>query len=133
LSCTDCPNPTASPSETTTYTVVVVTEDGCIGEAEVTITVDEPCGETYLPTMFSPNNDGVNDEFCVLGNCVIGVEMNIFNRWGEKVFETNDPDQCWRGSHRGKPVNTGVYTYKAKIFLSNGSEIESSGNITLVR
>lgn len=133
LSCTDCPNPTASPTETTTYTVVIITDDGCIGEAQITIVVDEPCGETYLPTMFSPNNDGVNDEFCVLGNCVIGVELNIYNRWGERVFQTTDPTQCWRGNHRGKPVNTGVYAYKARIFLNNGTELGESGNITLVR
>jgi gliding motility-associated-like protein len=133
LSCTDCPNPTASPNETTTYTVVIINEDGCIGEAQVTVVVDEPCGETFLPTIFSPNNDGVNDEFCVLGNCVIGVELVIYNRWGEKVFETNDPTQCWRGNHRGKPVNTGVYAYKARIFLNDGTELGESGNITLVR
>lgn len=133
LSCTDCANPTASPNQTTTYTVTIVTDDGCVGQAQVTISIEEPCGETFLPTMFSPNNDGVNDEFCVLGNCVIGVELIIYNRWGEKVFETNDPTQCWRGNQRGKPVNTGVYTYKARIFLNDGSEVGEAGNITLVR
>lgn len=133
LSCSDCPNPTASPGETTTYTVEIVTADGCVGTATVTVFVTEPCGETFLPTMFSPNNDGINDEFCVLGNCVIGVELVIYNRWGEKVFETNDPTQCWRGNHRGKPVNTGVYAYKARIFLNDGTELGESGNITLVR
>jgi len=133
LSCTDCANPSASPSQTTTYTVTIVTDDGCVGQAQVTISIEELCGETFLPTMFSPNNDGVNDEFCVLGNCVIGVELIIYNRWGEKVFETNDPTQCWRGNQRGKPVNTGVYAYKARIFLNDGSEVGEAGNITLVR
>lgn len=133
LSCTDCSTPIASPSVTTTYTVTVIDENGCTGIASVTVFITEPCGVAMIPTIFSPNNDGNNDELCVLGNCVAEMELSIFNRWGEKVFESTDQTNCWDGTHRDKPVNTGVFIYKLKIINSEGEEIISSGNVTLVR
>lgn len=133
LSCTDCPNPVASPTETTTYTVTVTTDEGCVGEADVLITVEEPCGEPYLPTIFSPNGDGTNDFLCVLSNCVLSLEMSIYNRWGEQVFTTGSTEDCWDGTYKGKDVNSGVFVYKLRIRLTNGEERLESGNITLVR
>jgi hypothetical protein len=73
LSCSDCPNPIASPSQTTTYQVTVTTPEGCIGTALVTVFVNAPCQEAMVPSTFSPNGDGLNDLFCVL-------EI-VFNRW----------------------------------------------------
>jgi len=133
LSCTDCPNPVASPTETTTYTVTVTTDEGCVGEADVLVTVEEPCGEPYLPTIFSPNGDGTNDFLCVLSNCVLSLEMSIYNRWGEQVFTTGSTEDCWDGTYKGKDVNSGVFVYKLRIRLTNGEERLESGNITLVR
>jgi len=133
LSCTNCGNPTATPSQTTTYTVSIVTDDGCEGQAQVTIEVIRECEETFIPTIFSPNNDGINDELCVIGDCVSDIELSIYNRWGERVYQTTDPKACWRGNHKGRPVNSGVFSFKARILLVDGTEIEESGNITLVR
>lgn len=133
LSCTDCANPTATPNQTTTYTVTIITDDGCTGQAQVTIEVIRECEETFIPTIFSPNNDGINDELCIIGDCVSEIELFIYNRWGERVYQTTDPTACWRGNHKGRPVNTGVYSFKARILLVDGTEIEESGNITLVR
>ena len=133
LSCTDCPSPVATPSTTTTYTVTVTDANGCTGQGTVTVFVTEPCGTAMVPTIFSPNNDGNNDELCVLGNCISEMELNIFNRWGEKVFETTSQNICWDGTHRDKPVNTGVFVYKLRTVNTDGEEIIYSGNITLVR
>jgi gliding motility-associated-like protein len=133
LSCTDCPNPIASPSVTTTYVVSVLTEEGCSDTAMVTIFVTTPCGDLFMPTIFSPNADGLNDELCVLGGCIVEMDLKIYNRWGEMVFESNSPSICWDGSFRGKPMNSAVFVYKLYVKTSDGQEIEESGNVNLVR
>jgi gliding motility-associated-like protein len=133
LSCSDCPNPTASPNETTTYTVIVTSDDGCEGEAIVTIFVEALCFGAYLPTIFSPNEDGTNDALCLLSSCVQTMDLSIFNRWGERVFQSNSINNCWDGRHRGELVNSGVFVYKLRATLTNGETIEDSGNVTVVR
>lgn len=133
LSCSDCPNPTASPNETTTYTVFVTSEDGCEGEATVTIFVEFPCLGAHLPTVFSPNDDGANDRLCVLSSCLESMDLSIYNRWGERVFQSNDINDCWDGRHRDELVNSGVFVYKLRVTLTNGETIEDSGNVTVVR
>jgi gliding motility-associated-like protein len=133
LSCTNCPNPIASPTVTTTYTVTGTDASGCIGTANVTIVVEQLCGEIFIPTIFSPNDDGLNDLECVMGGCVNTMVFAIYNRWGEKVFESNTLDYCWDGTYKGKKVNTGVYVYKLNAVLNDGTEIEKAGNINVVR
>jgi gliding motility-associated-like protein len=89
--------------------------------------------EIFVPSIFSPNDDGKNDQQCVFGNCIASMEFSIFNRWGEVVFSTTDQNQCWDGIYKGKKVNTGVFVYKLKASLINGSEVNKSGNITVTQ
>jgi gliding motility-associated-like protein len=133
LSCTDCPNPIASPNSTTTYIVSVESVDGCVGSDTVTITVLEDCGEYFMPTIFSPNGDLNNDELCVLGKCITSMSLKIYNRWGELVFESNNQNDCWDGTYKGAEANTGTYVYVLRLTFSNGDEIEENGNVSLVR
>jgi gliding motility-associated-like protein len=133
LSCTSCPNPFASPNVTTVYYVTVTDGSGCSGIDSILIVVDIKCGELFFPTIFSPNNDGINDLQCVFGNCISSIEWAVYNRWGEKLFETKDPKACWDGTYKGKLVNTGVYVYKLKAILFNGEIVEQQGNITITR
>jgi len=133
LSCTDCPNPIASPSETTTYTVVVLADNGCYDTAMVTVVVTTPCGKVFIPTIFSPNADGLNDELCILGDCIVEMDLRIYDRWGELVFESTVQNECWDGTFRGKPMNSAVFVYKLYVRTSDGMEIEESGNVNLVR
>ncbi|MFN7014208.1 MAG: gliding motility-associated C-terminal domain-containing protein, partial [Bacteroidia bacterium] len=91
------------------------------------------CGDLFFPTIFSPNGDGLNDEQCVLGNCIESVSWAVYNRWGEKVFETEDKTACWDGTFKGNPLNTGVYVYKLSAILTNGSIIKQNGNLTIVK
>jgi gliding motility-associated-like protein len=133
LSCTNCPDPVASPSETTTYTVTVTTDDGCVSSDTVLVIVEQPCTEVFVPTIFSPNGDNINDLVCVEGSCIRDLDFRIFNRWGEVVFETKDPTECWDGTQNGEPLNTGIFAYKALIIKDDGQEIEKSGSLTLVK
>ncbi len=133
LSCANCPNPIASPSVTTTYTVFVVDEIGCEAEAEAIVIISEDCPELFFPTIFSPNGDGNNDSFCIYGGCIASIEQIIFNRWGEEVFITNDPMDCWDGKHHGEELNSGVFVHKTTITFANGETKVFSGSITLVK
>src|SRR5690554_4180157 len=133
LNCTNCPNPIATPSESTLYIVTAISIDGCMSQDSIYITIEEPCGKIQLPTVFSPNGDGLNDQFCVLGNCIFSMRFQIFNRWGEKVFESVDLNDCWDGTFKGEPVNTGVYVYKLIVVKDDGSEFQTSGNVNLLR
>lgn len=98
----------------------------------LTIT-DVICGDLFFPSIFSPNGDGLNDEQCVLGNCIQSARWAVYNRWGEKVFETEDKNACWDGTFRGNPLNTGVYVYKLTAVLLNGEIVNQKGNLTIVR
>lgn len=133
LSCTDCPDPIASPMVTTTYVVTAIDENGCAGDTTVVIFVENVCGEIFVPTIFSPNDDGNNDEHCVMGDCVQEFELSIYNRWGERIFISDNQTNCWDGIFRGKPVQTGVYVYKLRVRLVDGTEVIDSGNINVVR
>lgn len=141
LSCDTCINPIASPSATTTYTLIVSDAGGCTDIDLVTIIVEEPCegkpGEElfYLPNAFSPNDDGENDEICLLGryDCLQEFTIYIFNRWGEEVFSSESKTFCWDGRYLEKPLNTGVYVYTLKTVLLNGEKLTRKGNITLAR
>jgi gliding motility-associated-like protein len=133
LSCTNCQNPTASPNSTTTYTVVVTSDEGCVGAANAIINIIEPCADPFVPTIFSPNNDGKNDVLCIYGSCFQTVSLTIYNRWGEKIYETSSTEDCWDGTYRGKKVNSGTYVYKLRYNLFNEDENAQSGNITVVQ
>lgn len=133
LSCSNCPNPSASPTQTTVYYVSGVDANGCFGIDSVIVYVDLPCGEIFIPNAFSPNDDGQNDKLCIMGGCFLSLEFMIFDRWGEKVFETNNASICWDGTFRGKPMNPAVFFYVLKATLNTGENIEKKGNISLIK
>jgi gliding motility-associated-like protein len=135
LSCSDCPNPIATPNLTTTYTVTGTDAFGCTGTAQTTISIVTLCGDLFVPTVFTPNDQGpaANNILCIHGNCIAELKYSVFNRWGEVVFTTEDPSECWDGNYRDKPVQTGVYAYKIYAVLFDGTEINESGNLTILK
>ncbi len=124
---------TVSPAQTTSYCVVVTDANNCTDSACVTVYVDLQCGNIYLPNAFSPNNDGQNDVFYVRGNCIKDMELIVYDRWGEKVFETTDPKQGWDGTFGGKTLNTAVFGYYFTATLTDGTSVKQKGNVSLVR
>ncbi|MGB3948412.1 MAG: gliding motility-associated C-terminal domain-containing protein, partial [Bacteroidia bacterium] len=132
LGCINCSTSVASPLETTTYCVVGVDTNTCLDTACVNITVNKECA-LAIPTAFSPNGDGANEMACFHGHCTQSFLIRIFDRWGEKVFETNDINQCWNGAFKGTTLNSAVFVYYADAILIDGTKVTQKGNITLIR
>ncbi len=127
---------TVSPRETTSYTVTVTDELGCIGTDEVTVIVrNAQCDETdvYLPNAFTPNGDGVNDVFIVRSNFIEEMDFVIYNRWGQEIFKTSDIDQGWDGTFNGVALPPDSYAYYIRALCVNAEEYRKTGNVTLIR
>lgn len=92
--------------------------------------LDQAC---YIPNVFSPNNDGLNDKFKAEGINFDTYEMRIFDRWGNYIYQSNDAGTGWDGTYRDKPADIGVYAYYVVIKFINGNIIERKGDVLLVR
>lgn len=86
LSCSTCPNPVAAPSASTIYSLTITNENGC-SETEF-VKIDVSCGDVFIPNVFSPNGNTYNDILYVRGKCIKSMDFVLFDRWGNKVFET---------------------------------------------
>ncbi|HEY4799667.1 MAG TPA: gliding motility-associated C-terminal domain-containing protein, partial [Bacteroidia bacterium] len=92
------------------------------------------CGDFFLPNAFSPNGDGHNDIFRPRNNCIKDMDMKIYNRWGNLVYETTDITQGWDGSTpKGKSGNEGVYAYELSAKLFDGTDVIKRGTVTLLK
>lgn len=132
LSCDDCLSTLAEPDSTTLYSVVIVADNGCAVTAQVLVTVVtiEAIG---VPSAFSPNGDQVNDILFVEGAGIAKMNFNVYNRYGQKVFESIDQDLGWDGKFNGKEENPGIFAYTLEYVLNNGETGVLKGNITLVK
>lgn len=131
-------NPIVNPYETTTYIVMITDTNGCKNSDSITIYVEpSECGEPYIyvPNAFTPNGDNQNDILYIRGSYIIDevIYFAIYDRWGEKVFETKDINQGWDGSYKGKPLNSAVFVYHLKVRCKSNEFFEKKGNITLLR
>ena len=133
LSCTNCPNPIASPTVNTTYVLTGYNSSKCKYNDTLHVCVVQDCGEMFVPNAFSPNLDGVNDVLYVRGKCLKNLTFMIFNRWGEKVFETSDQRLGWDGTFNGELLNTAVFVYRLEGTTFDGNAFSQKGNITLIR
>ena len=87
-----------------------------------------------LPNAFTPNNDGKNDKFSPVFNCELSnYELQIFNRWGEKVFQTNSQTKSWDGQYKGVLQPIGIYAYILSYRVGTGDRKTKSGTVTLIR
>jgi gliding motility-associated-like protein len=133
LSCLDCPNPFASPYQTTQYYLTVNYGKNCMVTDSNLIEVGHGA-HVYIPDAFSPNGDGTNDNFEVFGTTLKAVGMKIFNRWGEKVFDSGDSQWAkWDGTYKGAAQPTGVYVYYVELVFLDGTTQAKQGSITLIR
>lgn len=138
LGCSTCATASVRPMVSSTYTIRVTDENGCIATDEITIFVEQ-LQRIFVPNAFTPNGDGINDVLYISAAEEIQriKTFYIVNRWGEMMFSRenflpNDPDLGWNGQFNGQNIPSGVYVYVAEIELANGETSIISGDITLV-
>ncbi len=124
-----------SPEETTEYMVTMTDSLGCVVNRTVTVVVISECEEPFIffPNAFSPNGDGFNDVLYLRGNGVTEVFFAIYDRWGEKVFESNDQSIGWDGTYKGEELGNDVYGFYLRVRCGNGEEYYKQGNVSLFR
>jgi len=124
---------TVSPTTNTVYTVMVTDPNNCKAVDTVTVEVSPKCGAIFVPDAFSPNNDGFNDKLYVRNNCIKDLDFIIYDRWGNKIFETTNPNEGWDGTENGKPMNTGTYAYYVNVLTIDNQILTKKGNVALIR
>jgi gliding motility-associated-like protein len=137
--CNNCPRTTFIAENSGPVHVTVIDSNGCISSDELFVNVLVP-KEVYIPNVFSPNGDGINDLFTISANSsLINIEsLQIFDRWGEVVYKNqnflpNIPELGWDGRYGDKDIMPGVYVYSAKVTYSDGVIEVIKGDVTLIR
>ena len=115
----------------------VTTAEGCIDSTSGLIIINE-LFNLYVPNAFTPNDDGLNDVFQVEGTGInaSNFQLDIFNRWGETVFSSTDPQQAWTGGANGSSYYcpNGAYTYCISTYsLNSGERFEYRGSVSIIR
>ena len=114
------------------FTVNLVDEFGCITSADLYIFGSPPAYD--IPSAFTPDGDGLNDVFKFLHEGNVEMEsFQIFNRWGQQVFETRDIDMGWDGTFKGTMAPSDVYVYLIKFNLPGQADQILKGDVTLIR
>jgi gliding motility-associated-like protein len=135
LSCKNCNNPVANPLQTTQYVVTISDMYGCTNTDSLTVFVICSDQVIYIPNAFTPDDkDQLNPTFKLFGTGIKELTyLKIYNRWGEKIFETDDKDFEWDGTYKGKKQDTGVYIYFLEAICTTGQVISKQGNLSLIR
>ncbi len=134
LSCSNCPNPVASPDASTNYSVVIAELlSGCSVSASFRVDVVRE-SRIVIPKAFSPNGDGINDEFRIFLRDFREADFAIYDRSGNRVFESTNPMlDGWNGVYKNEEQNIGVYVYYLVVTFNDDTQRLYQGNITLIR
>lgn len=137
LSATGIADPVADPENTIDYQLTVTTAEGCKDSGSIEVYVFIPLN---IPSAFTPNGDGRNDVFYVLGGPagLIIKELAVFDRWGVRVFQAHDApagdrSYGWNGQEGGSPAPAGTYVYILSVRLPDGRQQQSKGTVLLIR
>lgn len=128
------------------YTLSIIDGDDCLYEKIFDLKAASndinDCVPIYIPNIFSPNNDGINDVFSIFIEPASGIEkiysLQMYSRWGELIFEQTNfiPENGlteWKGNYKGRPLNSDIYVYKIIIDFEDGNTLLLNGDITLLR
>jgi len=141
IDCVNCPKPMVSPANDTKYYVQVTDENGCTSTDSILIRVNNKAREPYIPNIFSPNDDNINDRWIPVMEQSRGTieQIQIFDRWGARVFECRShaigSDHCneWDGTSLGKKCQPGVYVYQIVWRDAAGVPQKKVGEVSLIR
>jgi gliding motility-associated-like protein len=138
LNCSDCIDPTVLTYDSYTEYTVTVYYNGddnelCNATASTIIIVENNLA-LFIPNAFTPGNfDQINNQFEVYGEGIEYVTMQIFNRIGEKIFESSNQEVGWDGTFKGELQNPGVYTYFVSVEYLDGKVVDRKGSVSLIR
>lgn len=130
ISATNDMAPSLFPIEDTRY-VLTMTEGGCTIADSLQLLLVDPtevnCERLILPSAFTPNGDGLNDEYFISNRFVVEelLAFEIYDRWGGKLFESKDLQQGWDGRYRGEQVMPGVYIYKIQYNCNGRTQVQT--------
>jgi gliding motility-associated-like protein len=133
--CSDCPNIEIVPQKSGLIELTVNNEAGCFASDSKFILVERP---VYIPNVFSPNYDGINDVFYIQTKHPIQIKKwQIFNRWGDLVFAksniyTNDQNEGWDGRFKGEPLEKGIYIWQLELEYLNGDSVFLGGDVLIL-
>ena len=136
LSCLDCPDPTLSTTGNDELIVSLTDENGCTITEEILVTLNKNY-KLYIPNVFTPNEDGINDLFKAFGKIPVQINsMQIFDRWGGLVYDDGDfttaEEIGWNGKINGLPADLGVFVYSIEAVFADGEVVLFSGDVTVL-
>lgn len=131
LSCTSCLSTVANVTSSAIF-YLRSDKDGCTLKDSVNVFIEKQY-YFYIPSAFTPNNDGLNDVFRPSANRVSGFEIKIFNRWGQLLFKSNKVPEGWDGKLHGVLQPNGVYVYITSYKDANGKRYSLKGTFLLVQ
>lgn len=136
---TNCLTFDAMPETDALYCATIYYNGGCTTEDCIEVRI-QVVKKVFIPNVFSPNNDGVNDRFIIYTDqSVVALSyLRVYSRWGELMYEVddltpNDESKGWDGTYKGKAVNPGVYIFKTEFVHDDGELEEVYGDITVVK
>ena len=137
--CDNCDGGLTRPLQNIEYVLTITNEDGCVATDQMNIIVENPF-DVYIPNIFSPNGDGINDVFMIFSSDDVArvTEFKVFSRWGELIFQdfdfqTNDPTHSWDGIFLDQRMNPAVFVYFAEIEFIDGQKKLFKGDVTLAK
>ena len=131
LSCVDCDTSYSIATESIEYVATISDSLGC--QISETVFIEIVINPLFVPTGFSPNNDGLNDQLKVIGGGTTFFSFLIFDKWGNVVFETTDISIGWDGTYKGVALPTDVFVYVVEASFTNKEIVKLTGNVTLFR
>ncbi|MBN9296498.1 MAG: PKD domain-containing protein [Filimonas sp.] len=140
LSCSDCAKPNFTANANTAYTLTVSTKEGCKAADNINIYVLCNKSSVFIPDAFTPNGDGKNDVFYIMGYGIQSIKnFSVFDRWGKMVFHkqncnANDRNAGWNGLVDGRHVSQSTtFVYTAEVICAEGKSVFFKGTVVLIR
>ncbi len=137
LSCTNCPVLEVIPTDDATYTLTILDDNGCSQSDAINVFVNKDY-KIFVPNIFTPNGDGINDRFFIQGQENIKIKsFRIFDRWGSLVYAKNnvpvsDETAGWDGYIKDKKAPTAVFVWLAEVEFIDGKQKKFSGDVAVV-
>ena len=129
LSCSFCLNPQINPSEKTEYIFYVSDSIGCRNSDTVEVNIK---GSIFVPNTFTPNNDGLNDVFEIVGDNIKSFELWIYNKWGEEIYYSSEILNYWDGKYKGKKCKIDSYIWVIEYLDFNQNFNTLKGHINII-